>query len=170
MLQEGLVVITSSNLSDLNEVFNARLNQLGEESGVAQNLKGPITSVDKLLASPDQTLILYCTHDEQEDTILPIGFLKYGRKDLFFYTKKGAILEHSPVCLLDFYVSSAKQRGGIGHTLFSKMVEVVEQQPVQFAYDRPSPRLTTFLAKHHGLINADLQPNRFAIYDGFLKL
>lgn len=39
--------------------------------------------------------------------------------------------------------------------------------PVKLAYDRPSPKLIAFLRKNYKMINHDLQPNRFAIFDGF---
>jgi hypothetical protein len=39
---------------------------------------------------------------------------------------------------------------------------------MQIAYDRPSPKLVAFLARHFDLHGGDLQPNRFMIFEGFL--
>ena len=44
---------------------------------------------------------------------------------------------------------------------------VVQIDPGTLAYDRPSPKLLSFLAKHYGLTHPDLQPNRFTIFEGF---
>lgn len=40
--------------------------------------------------------------------------------------------------------------------------------PRKVAYDRPSPKLVAFLARHFDLHNGDLQPNRFMIFESFL--
>jgi hypothetical protein len=39
--------------------------------------------------------------------------------------------------------------------------------PRLLAYDRPSPLLVAFLAKHFQMTAGDLQPNRFMIFGGF---
>jgi alpha-tubulin N-acetyltransferase 1 len=79
------------------------------------------------------------------------------------------VSENETTCLLDFYVSTALQRGGIGSLLFKEMLKILALPADALAYDRPSPKLTAFLAKHYGLTNADLQPNRYAIFpEGFM--
>ena len=40
-------------------------------------------------------------------------------------------------------------------------------EPTELAYDRPSMKLIGFLKKHYNLINGDLQPNKYMIYNGF---
>jgi hypothetical protein len=35
------------------------------------------------------------------------------------------------------------------------------------AYDRPSPKLISFMSRHFGLRDGDLQPNRYMIFEGF---
>lgn len=45
---------------------------------------------------------------------------------------------------------------------------MLKTQPIRLAYDRPSPKLVSFLARHFQLVNGDLQPNRFMIFEGFL--
>ena len=159
------------------EVFNARnassmmcegtqqqFNAMGIRSGVAQELTGPISSMAKL-HDTQHTVILY--FDSATGTAM--GFLKYGRKDLFFYKKDGAIVQCSPVCLLDFYVDESLQRRGVGSLLFRRMMEEVggDANPCDLAYDRPSPKLIGFMKKHFALAKPDLQPNRFTIFEGF---
>jgi alpha-tubulin N-acetyltransferase 1 len=149
----------------------AQLDALGGRSGVAQQLTGPITTVEKLEAST-HTLLLCCstgtTTISQQPVGQCLGFIKYGTKDLYFYRKNGQVTQCSPVCLLDFYVDEAVQRGGIGIALFREMMAAAgTSDPRVIAYDRPSPKLLAFLRKHFGLVSPDLQPNRYAIYDGF---
>ena len=60
------------------------LDTLGIESGRAQELSGPITSVENLKSNRDQnqTILLYC-----DKNIRLGGFLKFGYKHLFFYVR-----------------------------------------------------------------------------------
>ena len=39
--------------------------------------------------------------------------------------------------------------------------------PAKCAYDRPSPKLISFLEKHYSLCNHELQPNKYMIYTDF---
>lgn len=137
------------------------------ESGEAQELDGPISSSDKLLASQEQTLLIYTESVDSK----PIGFVKYGCKDLFLYRKVKGKMEYikneGVMCVLDFYVSSSHQRRGIGLALFQEMLKDLDKKPEQLAYDRPSNKLLAFLPKHYAMNNPDHQPNRFTLYDGF---
>ena len=150
----------------------AQLDDLGGRSGVAQQLNGPITTVEKLEASTHTALVCcsICTGTaySNDGGGRCVGFIKYGTKNLYFYRKNGQIIQCSPLCLLDFYVDEAMQRSGIGLALFRQMMAVAGvPDPRAIAYDRPSPKLVAFLRKHFSLVSPDLQPNRYAIYDGF---
>ena len=48
------------------------------------------------------------------------------------------------------------------------MLEILSINPCFIAYDRPSPKLISFMVKHYNMKNGDLQPNRFMIFDGFI--
>ncbi len=48
-------------------------------------------------------------------------------------------------CLLDFYVLDTLQRQGVGLKLFEAMRAEYSLDPWQLAYDRPSPKLISFL-------------------------
>lgn len=150
---------------DMQRLLHDNLNQLGVQSGVEQALTGPITSIEKFLASsPAQTLLLH-----YQDT-LPVAYLKYSvRESLYFYDKQGKAVVLSPMCLLDFYVDKRLQRGGIGLQLFQQMLDLLQLRPEDIAYDRPSEKLTAFMKKHFHMGNGELQPNRYMIYDGFLS-
>jgi alpha-tubulin N-acetyltransferase 1 len=78
--------------------------------------------VDKILTTNHTIIVSYNVTDLNQKVIY--GYLKYGIKDLFFYKKNGIISQSSPICLLDFYVDESAQRGGIGISLFKKMLEV----------------------------------------------
>lgn len=111
--------------------------------------------------------ILLCAVDMSIHKLL--GYLKYGFKDLFFYSSKGALRQFRSPCLLDFYVLSDNQRSGLGKKLFDQMLACESQlAPNNFAYDRPSPKLLPFLLKHYQLSSPDAQPNNYTIYPGFL--
>lgn len=103
-----------------------------------------ITSLQKMCAN-DHTLFY-----KAEGTRC-IGFLKVGYKKLFVRTKVNSLVEIQPLCVLDFYVDSKVQRGGWGRILFDAMLSYEAQQPSKLAYDRPSPKLISFMAKHFGL-------------------
>jgi hypothetical protein len=161
------------------EHFTADLDSLGRMSGISQNLSGPITTVSKLIKNPDHIIITINNNSNEM-----IGYLKYGYKDLFFYNKKGKILEFNGcICLLDFYINNIIQRNGCGLLLFNTFLNHISQSyinttagkltngenfgPHVIAYDRPSPKLLSFMKKHFHLSKPDLQPNRYTIFEGF---
>mmetsp|Transcript_748 Transcript_748/g.1243 ORF Transcript_748/g.1243 Transcript_748/m.1243 type:complete len:169 (+) Transcript_748:80-586(+) len=145
--------------------YSSALDHLGELSGIDQKLNGPITSIDKFTDSDH--VLLVCENESKE----PLGYLKYGMKNLFFYKSNGQVVEMKDViCVLDFYVHESCQRQGIGRELFDSMLELLEVSPSGVAYDRPSHKLLAFLRKHYSLTSPDLQPNRYAIFpaEGFV--
>jgi hypothetical protein len=98
----------------------------------AQKLAQPITSAEKFV-SADHKVIVYCCSDGSQPSSSslseslgqPTGFAKFGCKDLFFYQKNGKVVERrNTLCLLDFYVSEAIQRRGLGLSLFNEMLKV----------------------------------------------
>ena len=145
------------------EKFSKAVNELGISSGIAQELKGPITTIDKLIDAKDHTLITITSPHEEI-----VGYLKYGVKHLYFYRKNGMVEECSPYCLLDFYVKEDMQRSGLGLKLFYSFLEANNStHPSKVAYDRPSQKLLCFVSKHFDLIHPDAQPNRYTIFEEF---
>jgi GNAT acetyltransferase, Mec-17 len=71
--------------------------------------------------------------------------------------------------VLDFYVCERCQRQGVGKDLFTFLLNHLSAVPEFLAYDRPSPKLVAFLAKHHGLVHGITQPNNFMIFRGFFQ-
>ena len=97
----------------------------------AQKLNMAITSYKKLRESDHTIILSYQEDSSSDDKTKPLklnGFLKYGRKDLYFYHTDGKITRSSPLCLLDFYVDEEVQRGGLGLALFHKMLEVIKSK------------------------------------------
>lgn len=70
---------------------------------------------------------------------------------------------------MDFYVDSKVQRGGFGRILFDAMLEGENCTPAKLAYDRPSPKLFGFLAKHFGLKAYVPQNNNYVVYDEYFN-
>ena len=107
--------------------------------------------------------------NEDDRSATVIGYLKYGKRNLYFYHKNGKVEERMTMCLLDFYVSEELQRSGLGLQLFEHfLISSNTNDPCKIAYDRPSPKLLAFLAKHFDMKSPDAQPNKYTIYEGFL--
>jgi len=75
----------------------------------------------------------------------------------------------NPLCVLDFYVDAKIQRGGFGKLLFDSMLEYEHTVPAKLAYDRPSPLLISFMAKHFGLKSFVPQNNNYVIFDEYFR-
>lgn len=181
----NVVLLNGESVSEeLGHLVLSQLNQLGSLSGEvskltmwlsgvclriyeckqAQFLKAPITSVEKWHGSGH---VLIVAVDEASRQL--VGYLKYGRKDLYFYSRQGAVRQlERCLCLLDFYVLAEQQRGGVGRRLCDQMLLTEAVAPHQVAYDRPSPKLLPFLLRHYQLSNPDAQPNKYTIFPGFL--
>jgi alpha-tubulin N-acetyltransferase 1 len=127
------------------------IDEMGKASAVAQELKTPVTSADKLVNS-DHIVYLMTEHDKPGYvfqichkckmffklslliTVLLIflsrhftvvGILKMGWKKLFLYDKAGSRSEALVYCLLDFYIHESKQRKGYGKRLIEYMLQVL---------------------------------------------
>ncbi|OQR90508.1 hypothetical protein ACHHYP_05462 [Achlya hypogyna] len=148
------------------EHLEAQIDHLGKLSAEAQELRRPITSA-ALLAAPksrDERHDLYVLTDDNA-TIL--GYIKVGRKHLYYTKAEGGFIELDPVCLLDFYV--LHQRQGHGIRLFQHMLDAQHSTAQEIAYDRPSLKLYPFLAKHYGLTSYVPQANHFVVFDEFFS-
>ncbi|KAG8461462.1 hypothetical protein KFE25_001066 [Diacronema lutheri] len=100
-----------------------------------------------------------------------VGLLKMGAKKLFLVHPRAgsALTECAPLCCLDFYVLDVMQRTGVGRQLFDAMLEVLGARAEAIAYDRPSPKLRAFLAKHFGLRAEVPQTNNFVVFEPFFR-
>lgn len=136
------------------------IDTMGKLSAKAQSLPGPITTQAKLLGT-DQRLYLYVDQNQA------MGILKVGKKKLFIRNPAGACREIEPLCVLDFYVHESCQRTGIGRLLFEVMLASEQAQPHALGYDRPSPKLLGFLARHYGLSSYFPQANSFVVFDAY---
>ena len=76
-----------------------------------------------------------------------------------------ALREVTPVCLLDFYVHESAQRQGWGRALLVTLLAAERQTPEALAYDRPSPKLQAFMAKHFALQVWRPQTNAFVVFE-----
>ena len=96
-----------------------------------------------------------------------IGFIKVGQKKLFVRGRSGDINEITPLAVLDFYVDSQVQRGGHGRKLFDTMLSYQNAEAHHLAYDRPSIKLISFLAKHFSLKDYVKQNNNYVVFDDY---
>uniref|UniRef100_A0A7S3G4C9 Alpha-tubulin N-acetyltransferase n=1 Tax=Palpitomonas bilix TaxID=652834 RepID=A0A7S3G4C9_9EUKA len=135
------------------------LDKMGMASKKAQKLPKAITS-GHLLRCSDHTV--YICVQNKDRTVL--GFIKMGKKTLFIRDDSARFHEIKPMCVLDFYVHESMQRKGIGKKLFLYMLQCEGKQPHQLAYDRPSPKLLAFLAKHFNLKHYTPQENNYVVY------
>lgn len=140
----------SAGRPDLQENIATVLDELGRASAKAQQLTSPITSASKLQSQKHE---LYLMKDGERNggRGAVVGFLKVGYKKLFLLDRQGVHIEAEPLCILDFYICENMQRHGYGLQLFDFMLQHKDVEPVLMAYDRPSPKLLSFLSKHYNL-------------------
>lgn len=135
---------------------------MGVASQKAQSLPVAITTATKFFGSPNR---IYMQIDCKQSKVL--GFLKTGERKLFIRNDGGNIKEILPICVLDFYVHESCQRGGIGKKLFELMLNREYVTPEKLAYDRPSSKLFSFLAKHYNLKQYVPQNNNFVVFNQY---
>ncbi|KAI9536840.1 Alpha-tubulin N-acetyltransferase 1 [Dissostichus eleginoides] len=142
------------------------IDELGRASAKAQQLPASITSASKLQSQKHQ---LYLLKDGESNggRGVVVGFLKVGYKKLFLLDRQGSHVEAEPLCILDFYIAENLQRYGYGRELFEFMLQHKKLEPVLMAYDRPSPKFLSFLAKHYCLTPSVPQANNFVVFEGF---
>ena len=157
--RESIIKMPEATQRQLQTVIDT----LGKESAKAQGLGAVITTLSKLRLSGDHKLFVYAAGG------LVGGMLKVGYKHLFVRNQRAELVEMNPLCVLDFFVTPAWQRRGIGRKLFDAMLEEYGAQPWQLAYDRPSPKLIGFLRKHFNLSRARLQENNYVVFDDLFE-
>ncbi|KAI4817430.1 hypothetical protein KUCAC02_010831 [Chaenocephalus aceratus] len=142
------------------------IDELGRASAKAQQLPASITSASKLQSQKHQ-LYLLKEGESKGGRGVVVGFLKVGYKKLFLLDRQGSHVEAEPLCILDFFIAENLQRYGYGRELFDFMLQHKKLEPVLMAYDRPSPKFLSFLAKHYCLTPSVPQANNFVVFEGF---
>ncbi|XP_068188723.1 alpha-tubulin N-acetyltransferase 1 isoform X2 [Antennarius striatus] len=167
VLDEGIIAgRKSAGRPDLQAQISSVIDELGKASAMAQQLPAPITSASKLQSQQHQ-LYLLKEGERNGGRGAIVGFLKVGHKKLFLLDLQGVHIEAEPLCVLDFYISENLQRHGYGLELFDFMLQHKSLEPVLMAYDRPSPKFLSFLAKHYLLTKSVPQVNNFVVFEGF---
>uniref|UniRef100_UPI0037E7D761 alpha-tubulin N-acetyltransferase 1 isoform X1 n=1 Tax=Semicossyphus pulcher TaxID=241346 RepID=UPI0037E7D761 len=156
----------SAGRPDLQAHIATVIDELGRASAKAQQLTAPITSASKLQTQRHQLYLLKDAESNGGRGVV-VGFLKVGYKKLFLLDRQGAHIEAEPLCVLDFYISENLQRHGYGLELFDFMLQHKNLEPVLMAYDRPSPKFLSFLAKQYCLTQSVPQVNNFVVFEGF---
>ncbi|KAM7383675.1 hypothetical protein PAMA_011166 [Pampus argenteus] len=156
----------SAERPDLQAHIATVIDELGRASAKAQQLTAPITSASKLQSQRHQVYLLKDGESNGGRGVV-VGFLKVGYKKLFLLDRQGMHIEAEPLCVLDFYIAENLQRHGYGLELFDFMLQHKNLEPVVMAYDRPSPKLLSFLAKQYCLTQSVPQVNNFVVFEGF---
>ncbi|XP_078810830.1 alpha-tubulin N-acetyltransferase 1 isoform X10 [Oryzias latipes] len=151
---------------DLQANLATVIDELGRASAKAQQLTAAVTSASKLQSQRHQ---LYLLKDGEcsGGRGAVVGFLKVGHKKLFLLDRHGVHVEAEPLCVLDFYIAENLQRHGYGLELFDFMLQHKNVEPGRMAYDRPSPKLLSFLEKHYSLTQNVPQVNNFVVFEDF---
>ncbi|XP_062291739.1 alpha-tubulin N-acetyltransferase 1 [Scomber scombrus] len=156
----------STGRPDLQANIATVIDELGRASAKAQQLTAPITSVSKLQSQRHQVYLLKDGESNGGRGVV-VGFLKVGYKKLFLLDRQGVHIEAEPLCVLDFYIAENVQRHGYGLELFDFMLQHKDSEPVLMAYDRPSPKFLSFLAKKYCLTQSVPQVNNFVVFEAF---
>ncbi|XP_017103672.2 alpha-tubulin N-acetyltransferase 2-like [Drosophila bipectinata] len=147
--------------------LNRIIDEMGQLSAVAQGLRIPVTTAEKMLANTN-TQVTYLMADDKSGRWAVTGLLKVGTKNLYLFDEKGACRRANQTpAILDFYIHESRQRRGLGKRIFDKMLADQGWSPCKVSVDRPSPKMIGFLGKHFGLVRTITQGNRFVVYDGF---
>lgn len=159
-----------SDDSALRKIVSDVVDDMGRASAVAQELKSPITSAEKLSRSDHAVYLM--TEKISRDCFIAVGLLKMGWKNLYLFEKNGSrsVDEAIPVyCLLDFYTHETRQRRGYGVKLVKYMLNDNKTQARRLAVDQPTYQLLRFLRKHFGLYKLVDQGNKFTIFEEFFE-
>ncbi|XP_061764307.1 alpha-tubulin N-acetyltransferase 1 isoform X5 [Nerophis ophidion] len=151
---------------NLQSQLVAVIDELGKASAKAQTLTTPVTSTIKLQSQQHQLYVMKDGESNGGRGVI-VGFLKVGCKKLFLLDKKGVHVEAEPLCVLDFFIAQNLQRHGYGLELFNFMLQDKNLEPELMAFDRPSPKFLSFLAKHYRLTQSVPQVNHFVVFEGF---
>mmetsp|Transcript_2614 Transcript_2614/g.7792 ORF Transcript_2614/g.7792 Transcript_2614/m.7792 type:complete len:585 (-) Transcript_2614:536-2290(-) len=162
--REALGKLSKEQLSQMR----AMVDVFGRLSGTAQGLPAPVTDLTRMQAYGH---VLYlATVRTGASTMQVLGGLKVGTKCLFLHSPGcDKYLEISATCVLDFYVHESCQRSGIGLALLERFLSDSGRTAAMLAYDRPSPKLKAFLAKHFGLVKFVPQINNYVVYNDFFS-
>ncbi|XP_063393550.1 alpha-tubulin N-acetyltransferase 1 [Cydia fagiglandana] len=151
----------------VQESLGKLIDSLGEQSATAQGLSKAITTAEKLRNAPTHVLYLLKDASAKNGDGEIIGFLKVSYKHLYLFDERDKVREVEPLCVLDFYVSGARQRRGNGRKLFDHMLQDTGSRPQDLAVDGPSSKMETFLAKNYGVDRLIRQSNNFAVSPAF---
>lgn len=154
----GVAIYESNSSNPIDQI----IDRMGMASSKAQQLPTQITSASKFFSTSDNKIYF-----KVQETKC-IGFLKTGTRNLF-QNRLGSIKEIRPICVLDFYVHESVQRGGHGKVIFEYMLRDLNVTPDMLAYDRPSIKLLSFLAKHYGLKQYERQSHNFVVFEQYFS-
>eukprot|EP00898_Chlorokybus_atmophyticus_P008081 jgi/Chlat1/8274/Chrsp78S07696 len=151
------------------------IDTMGALSSRAQNLPKVITDFARVWSMPQRLYLVAAPAGaipgaRGKKGVSILGLLKVGPKKLFIRTRGQDLKEIDPLCVLDFYVHESQQRLGLGHYLFEHFLQQENVHPASLGYDKPSPKLIGFMAKHYGLKDFVPQMNHFVVYNKYWEV
>ncbi|UXI17237.1 SAP30-binding protein [Sarcoptes scabiei] len=150
------------------EILTQIIDKLGYESSAAQQLQIPITSSNKFLSDSNDDLMLILFRISKH-SFKEMGFIRFGRRDLYFDDGNSLRNLLQCPCILDFYIRF--KRKGFGKILFDLTLKHLSiDGPQSIAYDRPSFSLLSFLRKYFNLDQPLWQHNHFVIFSQIFDL
>ncbi|KAF7487932.1 Alpha-tubulin N-acetyltransferase 1 [Sarcoptes scabiei] len=150
------------------EILTQIIDKLGYESSAAQQLQIPITSSNKFLSDSNDDLMLILFRISKH-SFKEMGFIRFGRRDLYFDDGNSLRNLLQCPCILDFYIRF--KRKGFGKILFDLTLKHLSiDGPQSLAYDRPSFSLLSFLRKYFNLDQPLWQHNHFVIFSQIFDL
>ncbi|XP_050441720.1 alpha-tubulin N-acetyltransferase 1-like [Adelges cooleyi] len=164
-IDHTLTVLGCKKKAELQKMVGLIVDGMGNASAVAQELKSPVTSAEKLVNS-DHILYVMTEH-LKEGHFAVVGIMKMGWKKLYVYNKVGSCSETMVYCLLDFYIHETRQRKGYGKRLLEFMLKDTNLEAKDLAIDKPTNKLLQFMWKHYNLSKLVNQGNNFVIFEEF---
>lgn len=165
--QSGVALLTDQSLRGMplsqQKKIEIVLDGMGRGSQIAQGLPSPITSLAYIRDS-HHFLLLAVSGDRC------LGILKGGVKHLFMLDSQNETHEMDAMRCLDFYTHETVQRQRIGTRLFHAMELHTRISAQGWAFDRPSPKLLSFLLKVYNLQGFKPQSNNFLMSDAAIRL
>ena len=159
MKRTGNRVVDTRKAAELGYNMASVIDAVGIASATAQKLPRAVTTSSSLQMNYQHRLYLLRISPKKVAAMIKVGI-----KHLFVYDDASEHRQIDALCVLDFYVSEAHQRQGIGRLLFEYMLLKEKMEPRLLGYDAPSPKLTAFLRKHYGLVKTCPQMCHFAVY------
>jgi len=165
-INNTLTVEGHENHVDLQNRIGMIIDEMGKLSAMAQGLKTPLTTAEKL-ADSDHIVYMMIEHNTTSPNFIVIGILKMGWMKMNLCDNPRARPGSMVYSLLDFYVHETRQRKGYGKRLIDYMLKDVDLNAKNLAIAKPTHKISNFMRKHYQLSKLVNQDDNMAIFEEF---